>query len=90
MAKSATPVKQPQDDDMSTNQPTTSLGNALNLLPPNQTAWFLSLVAVIFALSHLALTVPSCEGSLLLKGWGVEYQLTKKGNCSPSPETTQK
>jgi hypothetical protein len=49
------------------------------------------LALAIVAPSLVALTVRSCDdSSLSLKGWGLEYQLTKKGSCSPTPEITQK
>lgn len=91
MANTATPVRQPEDDDMPTSKPTTSLANSLKLFPPNQTACFLFCLLATFAISVLVfLTVPNCEGSLSLKAWGIEYQLTKKGSCTASPETSQK
>ncbi len=62
-----------------------SLSFAKLPLPPNQSIWLLILLTLtIVAPSLMALTFPSCgEGSLSLKGWGLEYQLTKKGGCSP-------
>ena len=41
------------------------------------------LSALVIGASLFALVIPSCnEGSLNLKLWAFEYQLTKKGRCS--------
>ncbi len=42
-----------------------------------------TLTAMAIGASLFALVIPSCdEGSLNVKLWAFEYQLTKKGSCS--------
>lgn len=84
----------PQESDMSiTNLQTAKepTPKRPSPLPSNQTSWFLILlVLVTVAPSLIALVFPSCnDGSLHLKVWALEYQLTKKGSCASLPKTAQ-
>ena len=91
MANNTTPAKQPQKDDTSTDNPATTKEHTSFIPSPSlKVSWLPILVVLVtVALSLYALTVRTCEGSLSLKGWGLEYQLTKKGSCSPTSELSQ-
>lgn len=83
VSKTASAI-QSQAKHKSMHQAVTNPQNALKkTLPPSSFAWlliFLSLTIVIPSL--VAITTPNCgEGSLMVKLWGFEYQLTKKGHC---------
>lgn len=86
-------TKQAQKNGMSTNnseitqKSTTKVG-----LPSTHIVWFITILSLVIVLpSLIALILPSCdEGSLQVKAWGFEYQLTKKGSCSSQSTMTRK
>ena len=86
-------AKQVQKDGMPTNNSEATQKSAAKVvLSSGHIAWFIAFLSLGIVLPSLtALVSPSCdEGSLQLKGWGFEYQLTKKGSCSSKSEITQK
>lgn len=92
MANNTVPTKQFQKNDMSMSNFQTFKESAFKVgLSPGRFAWFITILSLGIVLPSLtALVSPSCdEGSLQLKAWGFEYQLTKKGSCNSRSEITR-
>lgn len=86
-------TKQAQKNGMSTSNSEIPQKSAAKVgLPSKHIIWFITILSLGIVLpSLIALILPSCdEGSLQVKVWGFEYQLTKKGSCSSQPEITRK
>ncbi|QLE46578.1 hypothetical protein FD723_40930 (plasmid) [Nostoc sp. C052] len=93
MASKTTSVIQSQAQGKPMHQVATSLKNASKkTLPPGLFLWLLILLSLtIVAPSLVAITTSSCgEGSVSVKLWEFEYQLTKKGDCGSLTEQSHK